>query len=277
MRATAGVARGCGRRVEAGVYLECGVGPHGRPLEWFLADPPVPMEMSKKLGVEVVRTWDGRVHLLDWVGESHYPFASDVLEEGRRFGFSRRVPRSLDLSSLTATSRLLLVHAKGLVANQKELRAFMDPHYDTPYRAGRLKPAHEHHCGHLERTGSTQHYESGEHACTRYLWAVRPATEVHAHLPGSLSTRPVGDRGLAPGESAVYACRHASIRYRVYPLSPDAPEPVFASALIASLPITNVSVVKARDGSHAGTLREVRRMLEGKGGGLKIAVSESDA
>ena len=52
--------------------------------------------------------------------------------------------------------------------------------------------------------------------------------------------------------------------------------PETTPALVASLPITNVSVIKAQDGSHTGTLEKVREMLTLEGG-LKISVSEADA
>jgi hypothetical protein len=45
---------------------------------------------------------------------------------------------------------------------------------------------------------------------------------------------------------------------------------------VASLPITNISVIKARDGSHTQTLEKVRTMLEWEGG-LRISVTEADA
>ena len=45
---------------------------------------------------------------------------------------------------------------------------------------------------------------------------------------------------------------------------------------MTSLLITNVSVIKARDGSHQGTLEKVKAMLEWEGG-LRISVTEADA
>ncbi len=45
--------------------------------------------------------------------------------------------------------------------------------------------------------------------------------------------------------------------------------------LVASLPITNISVIKARDGSHTKTLEKVREMLEWEGG-LRISVTKAD-
>lgn len=137
----------------------------------------------------------------------------------------------------------------------------MPEHYNTPYtELGREKTAHEHHCGHLERTGSPAHYQSDphKHGCTRDLWVVPPTTRVEDGVPPR------------------YIREFASISYEVFPLAPDAPASNYTSALVASLPITNVSVIKARDGSHQGTLEKVREMLAWEGG-LRISVTEADA
>jgi len=257
--ATPGVTRGCGTRQEGALYLEVGLGHGGIPLEFFLADPPIPMSCDTKVGVELIER-NGVVHVLDWCGEQHYPFVTDVLEEGRRYGFSRRIPRTLDLSRLTSESRILLVHAKGLVVNQEALRPFMPEPCHDAFENGRRKPTHQHHCGHLERTGSPVHFQPDPHThrCTRDLWTVPPATRVEDGAPPR------------------YIRDFASISYEVFPLSPDAPPPEYVSALVASLPITNISVIKTRDGSHQGTLERVRKMLEWEGG-YRISVSEAEA
>ena len=263
MGATAipGVTRGCGTRKERGIYLECGTRPgRGHPLEFFLADPPVPMTCDTKVGVELIDR-GGVVHVLDWVGEQHYPVITDYLEEGRVFGFSRLISSTLDLSRLTLDSRILVVHARGLVVNHEALRPFMPERYNTAYdKQGRRKPAYKHHCGHLEHTASPEHYQPdpNTHRCTRDLWAVPPATRVEDGAPPR------------------YIREFASISYEVFPLAPDAPAPEYVSALVASLPITNISVIKAIDGSHQETLGRVKELLTWEGG-LRISVTEADA
>lgn len=262
MGATAvqGVTRGCGTRSSGGLYLECGTGYGGKPLEFFLSDPPIPMTCDTKVGVELIER-GGVVHVLDWVGEQHYPFVTDFLEEGRHYGFSRRIPRTLNLSRLTAESRLLIVHAKGLVVNREALRPFIPERYNTPStEQGKRKPAHKHHCGHLEQTANPEHYQpdSHTHGCTRDMWAVPPASRVEDDAPPR------------------YIREFASISYEVAPLALDAPAPEYVSALVASLPITNISVIKARDGSHQETLEKVKTMLEWEGR-LRISVTETDA
>ena len=259
VEAVQGVPRGCGTRTSGGVYLECGTGYGGRPLEFFLADPPIPLTCDTKLGVQLIER-DGVVHVLDWVGKQHYPNCADFLEEGRRLGFSRRISKTLDLSRLSAESRILIVHAKGLVVNYQALRPFMPESYNDAFENELIKPAHKHHCGHLERIAIPGHHlhDPYKYACTRDLWAVPPATRVEDGTPPR------------------YVREFASVSYEVFPLAPDAPMPEYTPALVASLPITNVSVIKAQDGSHAETLEKVREMLTWKGG-LKISVSKADA
>lgn len=259
--AVQGVPRGCGTRQEGELYLECGTRPgRGRPLEFFLADPPVPMTCDTKVGVELIER-GSVVHIVDWVGEQHYPAATDFLEEGRVLGFSRRISNTLDLSRLTAESRILVVHARGLVVNHEALRPFMPERYNAAHdEQGRRKPTHKHHCGHLERTTSPEHYQPDPlvHRCTIDLWAVPSATRVEDGVPPR------------------YIREFASVSYEVFPLAPDAPTPEYVSALVASLPITNVSVIKARDGSHTQALEKVKTMLEWEGG-FRISVTEADA
>lgn len=232
-----GVHRGCGYRQQGGVYVECGKSKRGLPLEAFLVDPPVPMTVDAKVGVELIRRGD-TYHILDHVGSMHYPNAADVLEEGRAYGFSRRVPKNMDFSLLTSRSRLLLVHANGLLVNHDEMAAYLDEALRLNFGL----------CGlHALRSGDKPT------DCIRYLWALPEATE--------------HDRG------AFYRS-FASVRYRVFPFMPDAPRPVTTSALIASLPITNISVIRAEDGSHVETLQRVRRLVPWEGG---LSVTEADA
>lgn len=114
------VRRGCGERKQGGIYGECGLSPFGRPLEDFLMDPPVAVDAAtlglSPIGVTLLP--DGRTgatHILDWIGEDCYPNVTDMLEEIRRFGLSRRLPRTLDFARLDARSRILLVHRRALL------------------------------------------------------------------------------------------------------------------------------------------------------------------
>ena len=145
--------------------------------------------------------------------------------------------------------------------NYQALRPFMPELCHTACSAqGKHQRAHEHHCGYLEQTGRSDHYrpEAYTHTCTRDLWTLPPATRVE------------------DGTTPRYLREFVSVSYEVFPLAPDAPVPETTSALVASLPITNISIVKAQDGSHTGTLSKVREMLACEGG-LKISVTEADA
>ena len=114
------VVRGCGSRVKGGIYLECGLGPGGSPLEDFLICPPLLLDV-KALGITPVGTklikrgsaW----HVVDWVGEEYYPNVCDFTEEIRKFGLSRRLAKNTDFSKLTPESRILLLHSRAYVAN----------------------------------------------------------------------------------------------------------------------------------------------------------------
>ena len=259
--AVQGIPRGCGMRKSGGLYLESGTTSSrtARPLEAFLCDPPVPMTTDCKVGVELIER-GGVVHILDWVGAENYPNAADFLEEGRVLGFSRLISKNLDLSRLTADSRILIVHARGLVTNHEELRPHMPESYNDAYRDGRRKPAFEHHCGHLEKTAIPGHFtpHPHKHACTRDLWALPPASRAE------------------DGSPPRYLRDFASVSYEVFPLSPDAPATETTPALVASLPITNIAVVKAEGGAHRKTVERVKEMLTWEGG-LRISVTEADA
>lgn len=253
LMAVPGVTRGCGKRKTGGVYLESGLAGssmNGKPLEWFLVDPPVPFEVDRKIGVELVVGPDGKTHVVDWVGQQHYPWPTDFLEEGRRFGFSRRVTRGLDFSRLEVGSRMLFVHARGVLLNLPEL---------MPYLRESVHTLGSKHCGLAQRNevkDSQRHVQPfTTEMCSRYWWAFPPSTHVED-----------GQHGVR------FLRQFNELRYEVYPLAPEAPEPRWAPALIASVPVTNVGVVRAADGSHRPTFEEVRRQL--RHGGLNA--SEAD-
>jgi len=117
--ANASIKRGCGKRKEGGVYAESGNSKKGSPLESFVLCPPIPFDPDEfgisPIGVQL-RQFQGETwHIVDWVGSKYYPNVTDFLEEVRRFGLSRRLPRSLDFSKLTNESRLYLVHSQAWI------------------------------------------------------------------------------------------------------------------------------------------------------------------
>lgn len=121
---TSGARRGCGYRQPGGAYFAVPLGAGGRPLEHFLIDPPVVIEDPSSLGLASVGVTlierDGATHVLDIVGREHYPTVAEFAEEARRLGVSRRAPRTVDFTRITAESRLLLAHPHADIANAVE-------------------------------------------------------------------------------------------------------------------------------------------------------------
>jgi hypothetical protein len=121
------VKRGCGTRVKGGIYAEVPMGPGGKPVEFFLVDPPKRADFTAlgvtPIGVKLV-TINGVAHVLDWIGSTHYPNVIDFVEEAKAFGVSRRLPKTLDFSRLGPESRLILVHARAWILNR-------DAYYDA--------------------------------------------------------------------------------------------------------------------------------------------------
>jgi hypothetical protein len=114
------IERGCGTRRKGGIYAEVGLSPYGLPLEAFLIDPPVVVGREAlglhPIGVTLLTNpKTGVRNVLDWIGEVHYPHVCDFLEEARRFGVSRRLPKNLDFSVLTPSSRLVLLHPRAWI------------------------------------------------------------------------------------------------------------------------------------------------------------------
>lgn len=110
---------GAGRTVDA-VYIECGEMLGGTPIEQFLLDPPEnfdPVQFSlNAVGSKLFYDEYGTAHILDWVGESHYPYPADFIEEARKMGVSRKI--SVDQAQkLSRASFLYLMHPKGHMTN----------------------------------------------------------------------------------------------------------------------------------------------------------------
>ena len=116
-------ARLCGKgRTTHGLYVECGQFNHGlMDIEHALLDPPQPYDFAgfglSKIGVNVLP--DGNI--VDWVGEEHYPYPADFIEEARVMGISRKISPQTDLSLVTSRSLLILVHAKAVASQPGHL------------------------------------------------------------------------------------------------------------------------------------------------------------
>jgi len=115
--------RQCGTRKKGGAYAEAASGPDGMPLEYFIVDPPIPVDLAElgiaPRGVHMVPR-DGIWHIFDCVGADLYPDVPDVIEEGRVMGFSRRC-ELVDYSRITKDSRIVLLHKRGMDHNYPAL------------------------------------------------------------------------------------------------------------------------------------------------------------
>lgn len=121
-----GGSRLCGSGRHAGeMYLESGLQSGGAPIESFLMDPPMlidPVEWGVgAIGINTFQDHEGVTHVLDWVGETHYPEMVDFIEEARVKGVSRRVAHNGPIDQLDSRSRLFLMHPRAAVTNAASL------------------------------------------------------------------------------------------------------------------------------------------------------------
>jgi hypothetical protein len=235
---TATVAeRGCGYRVQGGVYITCGIGPDGRPVEDFLFCPPLllppaqirAMGLHSPRGIRVVQDQQTKVwHTFDVVGVTSYPNASDMVEEIRRFGLSRRAElQAQDYAKLTPESRHILLHPRAHIENHAELYA----------------------------------------ARQRERWVYEPCPKGFEHH-NSLKVAPqfmciaLWYESLIGGESLRTSFRSVTRKMPAFQYvgaaPPDGFVPDYKLAIIGSFPITAIEVVKASNGDHEWKMERVR-------------------
>ena len=213
--------RGCGSRVVGGVYAEVRQGAGGSPIEAFLVDPPKAVN-TQALGltdkgvrlIEIGGVW----HVFDIMGEKHYPYVADFIEEGRRMGISRRLPQNLDFEKLdTVQSRLVLLHRKALITNVQEA-GFLERYHVCP------KALPEHEEGLLDGM------------CAAFWWQDFSAKALDED----------GIRTMKNGDQYVG---------RVRPQGRAKPERELA--VFMSLPITNLAVIRGRNAEENARVKEV--------------------
>lgn len=202
-----GGPRECGPgRQEGHIYAECGFGPNGSPIEHFLIDHPIPVNPAQlgisTQGVTLIER-QGVWHIVDFVGESHYPYPQDFIEEARAIGVSRKLPRTSDFAKLTPESTLILIHPKARLKNALEAASSA-----TGWRCP---------CGHS--------HPATDPCAGWHVYAPTPT------LPGTLK------RQLK------------RTTYEVKPLRLDAPELTFTPAYFMRVPISNLSVIRNKNGS----------------------------
>jgi hypothetical protein len=110
-----GQERGCGQRAENGLYLTVGTSPLGVPIETYLVDPVIEWKGPRTLRAPMfIEDKKGTTHLILGIGLTYYPFVSDYVEEARRLGVSKRVPRNIKVERLSSESKFLLMHPRAI-------------------------------------------------------------------------------------------------------------------------------------------------------------------
>jgi hypothetical protein len=122
--------RGCGSVTKNSIYHYWAVGATGVPLQQFLLCVPFQIDMVKMgiktRGVTLLPAYqDGKPVLnddstqvydvYDYIGQKYYPYAVDFYEEGRRKGFSRKIPTNTRWDLLSDKSMHYMIHATAFV------------------------------------------------------------------------------------------------------------------------------------------------------------------
>lgn len=228
-RSLGAVKRGCGFRVPGSLYIEVLTGPDGKPLEFFLADPPRPVD-AKALGItprgmHPVTDADGVTHVFDWVGSQHYPAATDILEETRAFGLSRRIPRTFPFESLGPGSRIVLLHARGYLANHAHYYQALE----TGWRCPKARDDH-------------RDLPWPEAMCAGLWWDDLDPALAGERIEGRQVWRQIG-----------------ATRYPVR-IRPEGLTPRYQVAIIAAFPIGRIAAIRDRHGgAHEAAMRAASR------------------
>lgn len=246
---TAPAVRGCGRRVKGAVYITQDAPSGEATLTDYLLCPPIPMDAEglglSPRGVSLIRDELGVTHIVDWIGDAFYPNVADFLEEARRIGISRRIPRTVDFGRLSATSRLILIHHKGIIVNAAAYREAIaeESAAGCASWAKPLKPIRD--CPRHNR----------KHMALRFLGG----GEYISDMCQFLYYEDI-EGGEAIYDPAVpyrtVARRVGETRYRAR-RTPDGVKAVYALAAFASIPIAAIAVIDDPDGDVTRTVERV--------------------
>jgi len=235
-------SRGCGTRKQGAIYAECGLSIWGRPIEHFLVDPPRVSDAGalglSSIGVKLVEV-NGVWHIFDIVGSEHYPNVADFIEEVRAMGASRRLARTLDFSRLTSDSKLVLLHRRAQIDNAGEYFDAMGAWMPTGWHCPRHVPDHE-------------SVRLPPAMCAGLWWVDIEAGAIPAHITRHITP----SMCRMPDESRLTAVARQmpSFSYNAW-ARPDGIHPQYRLAIFMVLPITNLAVIRAGDGSHAEAQR----------------------
>lgn len=117
-----GNSRLCGKRIQSGIYLACGLSPWGKSWDNFILCPPVlpPEELLvPDRGQVIHQSGDGTYHVYDRVGRP-YVNVTDFLQEAFLAGTSRHVSPYLQFNLLTPGSQQRFLHPRAFVQNWRE-------------------------------------------------------------------------------------------------------------------------------------------------------------
>ena len=146
------------------IYVESGSLTGEKPIEYFIIDPPVEVGFSdqKVYGIKprhnhekhkiactdsIVResTGDNPMnfvnHMVSWVWQREYNNVSDLIENVRRFGITRRVGLE-NLQKMSRESLLVLVHSKGYIENWRKYGNMLRPCPKTVNDCGTIPESH---------------------------------------------------------------------------------------------------------------------------------------
>ena len=218
--------RGCGMRSRGGVYCCCGLGPEGRPIEYYLFCPPYVYTEGFHRAPRLVDVGEGTNNgIVIWIGEQFYPYPSDFIEEARDQGVSRRIPGNWPLDKLTLPAWMVMVHAKSRLVNALSLGLGV-----TPYCP---KDKHDKETGIITSE------------CLGRSWELAPPTVyvapndlglLHGHKRKIASTQytvfPPGD-GLRPQPIELVKGKETIVR------------PAYEHGIFAMFPLTHIEYVKS--------------------------------
>ncbi len=270
------VPRGCGEREPGGVYAESGLSPRGRPLEEFLFDPPLPIPEGLDL-INKPQLWQRTFasgepaldekgqpifDLLIWVGEEHYKYCPDYLEETRRYGASRRLNPNLDLSLLSRSSRMILAHPHVLNTRWQEQRPPQSCKKRVPGHATATVKNEEAAGANNDADTETRPHLSMQSSTELLLPAVSPTTpqtgpclfKLWELIPREAAQTVIEaaddeDGEQHPGAESLPLCLReiGSTIYQYRPTGESADGLV--PGLFAALPITGFALIRSHDGS----------------------------
>lgn len=165
---TEGIVRGCGKRVQGGVYVVTKLSPFGIPINSFLFDPPwVPIDTEGNVhypgavGLHLVENpyKEGVVDLWDWIGEQYYPYFPDFWEEARLYGLSRRISSNTNFEQLSKDSGIIGFHRKGILKGSRKFYEYLLNTFEKNTFMDLCPQNYEHRLDDKENI-----------FCVRYLW-----------------------------------------------------------------------------------------------------------